>query len=225
MEDALVSIIIPAYNAEHYIEETIKSILCQTYKQWEMIVVDDGSTDKTADIVKRHSTDVRIKYFFKHNGGVSSARNHGCRQAKGDFIAFFDADDIMHEDNLERKIEVMIQDRALGFVFSDMYHADEHMKNAQPAPRGVDDNIFMDSILFEGKEVVPGISSNIMIRKQCLENKVIRFDTSRLSKNAVFWPNSLPSCSITLECPRLLGLGSDTEVQKVGKADGLFWTA
>lgn len=92
----LISVIIPLYNAERYISETLDSVLSQTYPNWECIVVDDGSTDSSADIVKRYSAnDSRIRYIKQENGGPSKARNNGFDRAKGDYIQFLDADDVI----------------------------------------------------------------------------------------------------------------------------------
>ena len=75
----LVSVIIPAYNQGHFLAEAVESVLAQTYQELEVIVVDDGSTDNTADVA--HSfTDARVRYVYKQNGGLSSARNEGIRQ-------------------------------------------------------------------------------------------------------------------------------------------------
>lgn len=95
-----ISIIIPLYNKEKYISATIKSVLAQTYKDFELLVVDDGSTDGSADIVKSFN-DERIRYIRKENGGVSSARNRGVVEAIGDWILFLDADDTLESRCLE----------------------------------------------------------------------------------------------------------------------------
>lgn len=92
----MVSVIIPLYNKEFAITQTLKSVLNQTYHDLEIIVADDGSTDKSALIVKELAkSDRRIKYFYKTNGGVSSARNFGLSKANGEWIIFLDADDEM----------------------------------------------------------------------------------------------------------------------------------
>jgi glycosyltransferase involved in cell wall biosynthesis len=101
----LVSIIIPLYNKENSIYNTLQSVLNQTYKYIEVIVVDDGSTDKSAEIVLSMCDD-RIKYHRKTNGGVSSARNHGIELAKGDWIMFLDADDSLYENALNELIKI-----------------------------------------------------------------------------------------------------------------------
>lgn len=92
-EAPLFSIIIPAYNRAWCIERAIQSVLAQDFQDWELIIVDDGSTDDTREIVKRYLVDSRIKYFYKENGGVGSARNCGMRSAEGEIIMFLDSDD------------------------------------------------------------------------------------------------------------------------------------
>ncbi|MBE9066479.1 glycosyltransferase family 2 protein [Leptolyngbya cf. ectocarpi LEGE 11479] len=104
-ENPLVSVIIPAYNAEHFIERTIISVLNQTYRNLEIIVVDDGSCDRTAEIVRAMAgQDQRIVLLQQTNGGVAAARNTGIRHAKGDFIAPLDADDIWYPENIVKQL-------------------------------------------------------------------------------------------------------------------------
>ena len=97
-----VSIILPCYNVENYVEKSIISIKNQTYSNFEVIIVDDGSTDNTA--IKIHSVikdDHRFKYYFKPNGGLSSARNYGINKAKGEYLCFVDSDDWIENDFVE----------------------------------------------------------------------------------------------------------------------------
>lgn len=105
----LVSIVTPSYNAEEYIDETIKSVINQTYTHWEMIIVDDISTDKTIDIIKEHAKkDSRIHYYIlDEKGGASLARNKAIREAKGKYIAFLDADDVWKKDKLYKQVKFM----------------------------------------------------------------------------------------------------------------------
>lgn len=96
----LVSVIMPAYNASRFIRDSISSVISQVYQNWELLIINDGSTDNTGEIVKNF-TDERIRYFEKENGGVSSARNLGLREMKGQFFCFLDADDELPENSLE----------------------------------------------------------------------------------------------------------------------------
>lgn len=109
MKNNLVSIITPMYNSERYIEYTIESVLKQTYTDWEMLIIDDCSTDKSADIAKSYAKkDSRIKYIrVKENRGVSHARNIGLKEAEGQFIAFLDSDDIWNNKKLQKQVEFM----------------------------------------------------------------------------------------------------------------------
>ena len=101
----MITIIIPLYNAARFIEETLHSVQAQTYTDWECIVVDDGSTDHGADIVKRIAQeDTRIQYVYQSNAGPSAARNHGVRLANGAYIQFLDADDWFPPQRFERML-------------------------------------------------------------------------------------------------------------------------
>ena len=96
MDEKLVSVIIPAYNIEDYIGRCLDSVLSQTYKNLEILVVDDGSSDCTGEILDDYEKkDQRIRVIHKENGGVSSARNIGIEAATGDYIGFVDGDDLM----------------------------------------------------------------------------------------------------------------------------------
>ncbi len=101
----LVSIIIPIYNLENYIEYCLNSVVNQTYKELEILCIDDGSTDKSAEIIKRFAaSDSRIKYFYQDNAGVSAARNKGLDEATGEYVMFVDGDDYLHLRTIERFI-------------------------------------------------------------------------------------------------------------------------
>lgn len=100
--EAIVSIIIPVYNAKKYLANTLDSVIKQTYKNLEIILVNDGSTDNSKDICESYAKiDKRIKVINKENGGVSSARNYGLALAKGEYISFIDSDDFLVTDMIE----------------------------------------------------------------------------------------------------------------------------
>lgn len=103
MNDPIISVIIPVYNADAYLRRCIDSILCQTFKDFELIIVNDGSTDRSAQIIREYATnDDRIELIEKANSGASSARNVGIDNAKGRFICFVDADDYINEEYLAK---------------------------------------------------------------------------------------------------------------------------
>jgi len=102
----LVSIIIPAYNAERFIKRVLESALAQTYKNIEIIVIDDGSTDKTAEIVKNYK-DPRIIYLYQKNQGQGPARNNGIKKSQGEYITFLDADDYYFPEKVEKQVRFL----------------------------------------------------------------------------------------------------------------------
>lgn len=118
MDNSLVSVIIPAYNAQDFIAQTIESVINQTYPYWEMWVVDDGSTDGTAAIVKSYQEDSRIKYLYQPNQERAAARNHGIRCASGKYIAFLDADDVWLPDKLSTQVEYLDYHPEVGLCFT-----------------------------------------------------------------------------------------------------------
>ena len=107
MEKIFVSVIVPVYNVESYLEECIQSILKQNFKNYETILVDDGSTDLSGKICDRYSKKYsNIKVIHKINGGLSSARNAGIEVAQGNYIAFVDSDDVVHQNYLKELVEI-----------------------------------------------------------------------------------------------------------------------
>ena len=110
MEEAkinpLVSVIMPLYNAEKYVGEAIESVINQTYTNWELIIVNDGSTDNSLGVALKYQSE-KIKVFTQENKGASAARNYGLREAKGDYIQFLDADDVISANKLEEQLMVL----------------------------------------------------------------------------------------------------------------------
>lgn len=119
IQDKLISVVIPAYNAANTITRTIDSVYNQTYRNLEVIVVNDGSTDNTLELVtqyKESKKDINIIIIDKTNGGVSTARNAGMKVAKGDFIALLDADDFWSFNKIERQLEIFTQYPNIDFL-------------------------------------------------------------------------------------------------------------
>ena len=112
--EPLVSVIIPTYNSSQYIKEAIDSVLAQTYKNFEIIVIDDGSTDNTKEVLAPYLS--VIKYIYKNNGGPASARNRGIKEANGEFVAFLDADDVWKPDRLARGVDILDQRPEVGLI-------------------------------------------------------------------------------------------------------------
>ena len=160
-----VDIIIPVYNGSKYIAEAVESALSQTYKNKEIIVIDDGSTDNTKQVLSKYEG--RIKYIFQANQGVASARNRGIRAGSGKYVAFLDADDIWFIEKLEKQIAILETSQKAGFVYCDNYFVDGERKEIanykykMPLLRG---NILTD--LFCSYFI---ITSSLVMRRACFE--------------------------------------------------------
>lgn len=116
MVDGLVSIIMPSWNTEKYIGESIQSVLNQTYQNWELLIVDDCSTDNTDQVVKPFLVDKRVKYYKnEYNCGAAITRNKALREARGEWIAFLDSDDLWSSEKLKKQVEFMKDN---GYVLS-----------------------------------------------------------------------------------------------------------
>ena len=113
MKDGLVSIVMPAYNSEKYIGETIESVLAQTYQNWELLIVDDCSTDNTPNIVRSYlAKDSRVKYYrLSQNLGAAAARNKAMYEATGEYMAFLDSDDLWYKEKLQKQTDFMNQEK------------------------------------------------------------------------------------------------------------------
>lgn len=122
---SLVSIVIPCYNQGRYLASAVESALAQTHKDVEVVVVDDGSTDDTAQVMERFVGDPRVTLLRQENRGPSAARNAGVAASKGAFLNFLDADDDITPEKLERQLAVMEADPGIGFAYCDIRYMDE----------------------------------------------------------------------------------------------------
>ncbi|BAY44965.1 family 2 glycosyl transferase [Scytonema sp. HK-05] len=170
----LVSVIIPAYNAEAFISRTLQSVISQTYKNIEILVVDDGSRDKTVEIVESFAQkDSRIILLKQPNSGVASARNLAIENSRGEYIAPIDADDIWYPQKLEKQVQCMLQgDISVGLVYAWSVFIDKEDKIiGQYSPHN-----YLNILSVEG-EVFPAMlytnfiinSSAPLIRRVCFE--------------------------------------------------------
>lgn len=168
----LVSVVVPAYNAEGYITETLKSVLSQTYQNLEVLVVDDGSQDKTPEIVRSLTAqDCRVKLIQQANSGVSAARNLAITHAKGEFIAPVDADDIWFPQKLEKQVKCMLEGgEKVGLVYAWSLYIDEN----DSIIWGYSGFKFFNSV--EGNILMPLVFRNLLsngssplVRRTCFE--------------------------------------------------------
>lgn len=120
--NSLVSVIIPAYNCGKYLKEAVDSVLNQTYKNVEIIIIDDGSTDDTQKVAEEFSK--KVIYHRQPHRGAASARNEGIKRASGDFIAFLDADDVWLKEKVARQVMYFEKNPEVGLVYTDLYRLD-----------------------------------------------------------------------------------------------------
>lgn len=173
--EPLVSVIIPTYNRAIMLVEAVRSVLGQTYKRIETIVVDDGSTDNTQLVLRKYHS--KIKYLWQVRGERSKARNEGFRHSKGDYVAFLDSDDLWLPTKIDRQVQVLETQPDVGLVYTDVQFVD--IDGAPYAGQiswdePVRDKLYEDLMTHN---VVTGSLSSIMLRRECVE-KVGLFDES-----------------------------------------------
>jgi glycosyltransferase involved in cell wall biosynthesis len=170
-----VSVVIPSYNYGQFIGAAIESVLAQSYPIAEIIVIDDGSTDKTEQIVKKF--DNKVHYIKQKNSGVCAARNNGVKISRGDFIAFLDADDSWHPQKIEKQMNKFQSDSEIGLVHCGMREFDsETNKTIRLHLEGSEGWVAKDILLFD-KNVIIGPGGAIVIKREAFE-EVKGFDTN-----------------------------------------------
>ena len=170
MNKPAVSVVIPTYNRAHLICESLDSIFAQTFKDYEVIVVDDGSTDNTAEVLSPYMA--RIRYLKQENGGVAAARNRGMLAAEGEFVAFLDSDDLWLPTKLEKQVALLRQRGDVQLCYTDMYLA------AQPdeKPR----QTLFDAVPYRGNTLL----------------KTLLIQSTNLTPSVVFRRSILPSVGL-----------------------------
>ena len=164
MKNKLISIIMPVFNGEKYISDSIESVLAQTYKDFELIVVNDGSTDRTEPEIKKHNP---IRYFATNHEGQANARNYGIQLSRGDYLCFLDADDLWPDWKLRLQMEYIINKPEIEMVFG---HAQEFI-----SPELSDKQ---KTTLAKPKDYIPGIIPGTLLIKKDSFLRVGFFDAA-----------------------------------------------
>ena len=169
----LVSIVVPVYNAERFLRDTIESVQNQTYESWELLLIDDQSPDGSVELIKKaQKSDKRIKLIgMSQNGGAAKARNAGTMAAEGRFIAFLDADDLWEKDKLQKQVDFALKNNA-AFVYGSYRFADESGKPTA-APVAVPSKINYYQAL----------------RNHIIWTSTVLLDTEQISKDLMMMPD------------------------------------
>lgn len=168
-----VSVIIPVYNAEKYVGEAIESVLSQTVQPKEIIIIDDGSTDASAEKVKEYTPDVKL--FGQENKGIGGARNTGIKKSKGEIVAFLDSDDLWPTDHLEVLLASLKEDENMAIASG---HVEQFLH---------DENEELSSRIPEGQEVMPGYVAGASLIKRKVFDEVGLFDETLTLAEYVDW--------------------------------------
>lgn len=166
-----VSVIIPSYNRAKLVGRAIDSVLKQTFSDYEIIVVDDGSQDNTKDVLSAY--DRKIKYIYQSNRGISGARNRGIKEAAGEYIAFLDSDDLWIPEKLAEQVKVLEANKKVGIVYSKLQMINDKGEHCGVKPKHKSGKNFRELIEIGGD--IP--TSSVMTRRECFE-KVGVFDES-----------------------------------------------
>lgn len=171
---AAVTVIIPAFNSAKHLPGALESVFKQTYRDSELVVVDDGSTDDTRKVLEGYKN--RVTYLYQENGGPSKARNTGIRAAKGRYVAFLDADDLWLPHKLEQQIQLIESDPRLGLVFSDAeyFEGEPPMVGSYWKQRGCYEMIVSESRMIRNAfsklmAINPILPSTALVKKDCFE--------------------------------------------------------
>ena len=169
-----VSVIIPTYNCARYISKAIDSVLKQTYRDFEIIIINDGSSDDTEKVVKPYLKNESVSYIYQENKGVAAARNKGIRNSKGEYIALLDADDYWSSMKLEKQIPIFEKMHEVKLVHSNMYIFNEGDEgNFEKYSMDINYNKLtqkqlFEKILFWQADI---LSPTVIIKKDLLEEK------------------------------------------------------
>jgi glycosyltransferase involved in cell wall biosynthesis len=173
---AKVSVVVPAYNYANYLPEAIQSVLHQTFDDFELLIVDDGSTDNTRRATQPFLRDHRMKYLYQENRGLAATRNRGVKSTDGELVAFLDADDVWLEQKLEKQVAIMDSEPDVGLVYTDIHFINDQgriLTDRQWAQRRKE--TMFEDLLFNN--VVTGSASSSMVRRECFHS-VGLFDES-----------------------------------------------
>lgn len=199
-EENLVSIITPVYNCENLLGDTIKTVIDQTYQNWELLLVDDCSKDNSAEIAKEYAKkDKRVKYFkLKENSGAAVARNFALENSKGRFIAYLDSDDLWKKEKLEKQVKFMLENN-YAFTCTDYEKIDEEgnsLNKIIKIPKRVNYNLFLRNTIIQ--------TVGVMVDTKLTGKELLVMPNIRRRQDAATWCQLLKNGFDCYEVPENL---------------------
>ena len=207
MENSLISVIIPIYNGEKFLHECIESILKQTYQEWELLLLDDGSIDHTYDIcVKYLQKDSRVRVYSFTNCGVGATRNRGMKLAKGEYITFVDADDMVKPDYLEKLLNAIISGKEKNAIsicrFYELLDEGKLVKHIE--------NLDFSQMILENQieELIKrvclrnvfGSCWRILFPREIIQKNNLRFTDCKIREDQLFFFDIISTCNNIILC-------------------------
>lgn len=166
MSHPLVSVIIPNYNYGRFLAQTIDSVLAQNYPNIEIIVVDDGSSDESVEVLESYGD--KIKWFKQQNSGVSVARNRGIKESRGEFIALLDSDDVWLPEKIEKQIKLFLEDPEIGLVHCGFVDFDNEGNRHAEHLDGMKGRVAEDMLRYQ-RSVILGGGSAVVFKKKMFD--------------------------------------------------------
>ena len=181
---SLVSVVTATYNMGQHVGTAVQSVLDQTYDCLEIHVIDDGSTDNTEKIIKKFTPDPRVHYHYQDNRGQAAAKNRGIREAKGEYVAFLDADDMWLPKKLEKQLPLFAKSSKIGVVYSDELYMDENNEVLPEKSKkryysgNITESLFLDNFVNFNSTVV---------KKECFDRVGVFDESLRMSIDWDLW--------------------------------------
>lgn len=191
----LVSIIIPCYNYGWLLPETLDSVLAQTYPHWECLIIDDGSTDNSRAVGEEYQVrDARFRYIYQENKGMSAARNHGIREARGTYLQFLDSDDLLAPGKLQAQVALLESHPEVDLVYGDMRYFRHGAPDVLSRSGNMQDEAWVHGVQGQGEELLNALlEGNIMVsnapllRTELLEKVGVFAEELRWVEDWQYW--------------------------------------
>ena len=235
VSEKIVSIIIPVYNAEHYLEDILNDLILQTYQKIEIIIINDGSKDGSSDIIREYARkDNRIQYVLTENGGPSRARNLGLSIAQGDYIRFIDADDRLPLNSIQNMVNAIERNTEADIVIGNytIEKQEEYFTGIEIEEGLLESKEFAEQFIKRMKTFYFGVPWNKLYKREIIEKYQLRFNESMIwCEDAFFNIEYYSKCNkmyilnipdgVYTYCTRDTGITSGISKKSIEEIDGI----